>query len=1051
MIINQTRIETPAQTFVPNSTSANSKSFITYVRREKANNVIELLSSDEEDLGDEEPVQSTAQPMDGQLQTVNLSASTRPTKQRKIEGSQNAPISLDDSDDDMAEIIDPPASSLDVKKGPIDSSLPQSIASSAASSPMAAYDDYGDDQQPMDEAEFQLNLEKYFGLPNEDKKDELNGESTAKPSGDLNNESDAGLHPELSKDMPPEMKIDVEELGEEVSKDVNQEINDRATDESDREMISESAQEEIATSTEESNVEPTKEMIAVSTEDLNVESTEQVIAGSTEESNVKPTEAMVTESTEDMMAGSTEKLKIGLQGGLNSGLIGEFTYAVNEDFSTGETSDDAMAIDNPMEDQIMDQHDAHNKDLVNNQNSALMYDHLDDHLDDSFSVLSELSDVAFEQLSRMSVRENSVKDEELHNALNITETMTQLTVDEALPSTTVNTFIPDNVEKLELLRMMEMYIQSVSEPPAMASATDITDRSRRSRRHTESSSPVVYYRQKSNVDSQTQAQPTLHPQEPNTPYVPSRVWYNSTWEDWAQLDTADILHYPFTTQEIAIIEHCIYRFKGSRIARDPGAYWQYVSTQLPGRTPLDCKCFYSDLKDGQYKLFDKVIMVRKYKAQKKGRSRYQLLSKRTRTGALNGNALRSIHWANMSRESTIQGGSGDAITLAIFNDPTKGVRIAAGSLCDENIQYNVPGNLRLWDSETNDCKSLSGHQTVHETTGQEIWRTVTDVKMSKDQSLIYSSSHDGRANIWRAKTGKHVSTLSYHSKPINQLAVNYSTNENVLATCSNDGTATVWTLSRNGKTGSGVICELDSGSSSGFHSDPHVDCVEFGHDATNGVLFLGVNTKDVDRPGYVETYDISSGKPHTRYDSMHGCVSTLAVSSSGRYIVSGNYNRFDNMTGDRFIHLHDSRKPKVVSKFYSGHPDVNVVAISPCERYVASGNAEKEKSEVVIFDVRNARKSLHLLSHDQTLVDQSLIAPDSSIGIGGLHWMSDSRIIVTGGGDSMVKVWNIEGATELLKSYPAANCVTSLAVNEDTMTIAAGVAGAQGIVHVWQP
>lgn len=129
----------------------------------------------------------------------------------------------------------------------------------------------------------------------------------------------------------------------------------------------------------------------------------------------------------------------------------------------------------------------------------------------------------------------------------------------------------------------------------------------------------------------------------------------------------------------------------------------------------------------------------------------------------------------------------------------------------------------------------------------EIWRTVTDVKMSKDQKLIYSSSHDGRANIWRAKTGKHISTLSYHSKPINQLAVNYSTNENVLATCSNDGTATVWSLSRNGKTGSGVICALDPGS----NYDPHVDCIEFGHDATNGVLFLGVNTQNMDRPGYV--------------------------------------------------------------------------------------------------------------------------------------------------------------------------------------------------------
>lgn len=79
------------------------------------------------------------------------------------------------------------------------------------------------------------------------------------------------------------------------------------------------------------------------------------------------------------------------------------------------------------------------------------------------------------------------------------------------------------------------------------------------------------------------------------------------------------------------------------------------------------------------------------------------------------------------------------------------------------------------------------------------------------------------------------------------------------------------------------------------------------------------------------------------------------------------------MTGDRFIHLHDSRKPKVVSKFYSGHPDVNVVAISPCERYVGSGNAEKEKSEVVIFDVRNAKRSLHLLSHDRKLLCFPLI------------------------------------------------------------------------------
>lgn len=92
--------------------------------------------------------------------------------------------------------------------------------------------------------------------------------------------------------------------------------------------------------------------------------------------------------------------------------------------------------------------------------------------------------------------------------------------------------------------------------------------------------------------------------------------------------------------------------------------------------------------------------------------------------------------------------------------------------------------------------------------------------------------------------------IGYHCKPINQLAVNYSTNENVVATCSNDGTATVWSIGRNGKTGSGVICELDTE----FYSDPHVDCIEFGHHATDNLLFLGVNNKDLDHPGYVSLF-----------------------------------------------------------------------------------------------------------------------------------------------------------------------------------------------------
>lgn len=82
------------------------------------------------------------------------------------------------------------------------------------------------------------------------------------------------------------------------------------------------------------------------------------------------------------------------------------------------------------------------------------------------------------------------------------------------------------------------------------------------------------------------------------------------------------------------------------------------------------------------------------------------------------------------------------------------------------------------------------------------------------------------------------------------MAVDYSKSDNILASCSNDGSATVWSIGINGKTGSGVICELDPS----FFVEPEVDCIEFGRNITENKLFLGVNNKDFSHPGYVSYY-----------------------------------------------------------------------------------------------------------------------------------------------------------------------------------------------------
>lgn len=84
---------------------------------------------------------------------------------------------------------------------------------------------------------------------------------------------------------------------------------------------------------------------------------------------------------------------------------------------------------------------------------------------------------------------------------------------------------------------------------------------------------------------------------------------------------------------------------------------------------------------------------------------------------MNHNSMRNIHISNMSREYTISEGSGDAIALAIFKDTSKSLKVAVGSLCDEHTQYNMPGNLRLWDAETKNCSILKGHFIRNEEDG----------------------------------------------------------------------------------------------------------------------------------------------------------------------------------------------------------------------------------------------------------------------------------------------------------------------------------------------
>ncbi|KAI9300907.1 hypothetical protein BJ944DRAFT_272277 [Cunninghamella echinulata] len=73
------------------------------------------------------------------------------------------------------------------------------------------------------------------------------------------------------------------------------------------------------------------------------------------------------------------------------------------------------------------------------------------------------------------------------------------------------------------------------------------------------------------------------------------------------------------------------------------------------------------------------------------------------------------------------------------------------------------------------------------------------------------------------------------------------------------------------------------------------------------------------------------------------------------------------------------------------------------------------------------------------------------MGVAGMYWLNSCPILITGGGDCTVKLWDVAGGNGALKSYQTSNPINCISVNEDLKVLAAGVSGTQGIVHIWQP
>ncbi|KAF9585941.1 hypothetical protein BGW38_010847 [Lunasporangiospora selenospora] len=375
----------------------------------------------------------------------------------------------------------------------------------------------------------------------------------------------------------------------------------------------------------------------------------------------------------------------------------------------------------------------------------------------------------------------------------------------------------------------------------------------------------------------------------------------------------------------------------------------------------------------------------------------------------------------LSHVSTFNFSSGSVVDMVLKMDGPK-MMLATASAATQDI-YNRPGNLLLTDITNGTTKQLNGHEVAGPSTqGAAMASTVNDIKLSTSGKFFISGSNDQSVMIWDAESGRQVNRVCDHTSKVNRIAVleEPKDNEDVFASCSADGTIQIYKLNQEGQIVTRnkplmVPSRPRCISSLSFSYGYFWDCLAAGLEAPDDM------TGSDSLGGMVIFYDanvltkVSAGELGFRQGASGGTgrsVSCLSFSPSGEYLVCGTSGRSieDDEKGDGVVRVFETRRGREIQSAVSGHEDVNLVDFSPCERYIYSGD---HSNEIAIFDRRflNGARPVHRFYHpckDHT---------SASLGITSALWwrqrtVTSQDMLMTSGGDGMVRLWDIRRAPE---------------------------------------
>ncbi|MHB1424005.1 MAG: WD40 repeat domain-containing protein [Gemmataceae bacterium] len=179
-------------------------------------------------------------------------------------------------------------------------------------------------------------------------------------------------------------------------------------------------------------------------------------------------------------------------------------------------------------------------------------------------------------------------------------------------------------------------------------------------------------------------------------------------------------------------------------------------------------------------------------------------------------------------------------------------------------------------------------------------------------------------------------------------------------------------------------------------------------------------------------WDAATGQELRVLEDDPGEMAELAFSADGKILATV---AAGNKLGDKTIRLWDAATGKIVREI-QGQSGTSALTFSPDGKYLASGDMMNrgESRPIHLWDVNTGRELRHLSGHGS--------------GVKALAFSADSKLLISGGGDNVLRIWDFAAGKELLPLTEHQGYVSSVAFSPDGCSVASS--GVDGTIRLWR-